>query len=796
MLKKLSIKSKITTIVLFGIGILTCFNLLKLYSDFNKNLTFTKERLVTQVTQTFQLTLQQQLQGLSLALQTLTLNQEVVRLFAQGKRTELLKLLQNYYENHLKKEYDIAQFQFHLPPATSFLRLHQPKEFGDDLSTFRHTVVAANQLQKPVAGLEVGRGGPGTRVVFPIFSKNQHLGSVELGGDINKILDSLHNAFGTQYAIGIKQSIFQEAKRFETLPTDIMVGDTVFYQFSSPFVTTVVKQYTPNRDEYTIDGNLQVTFSIPLKDFHGEDIGYILAINNLQHNVDSLRQTLFISLAISLGVILVTLVLLFYYIKTAFRPLEQAILVANQIAYGEMNLGIDNLLKDSVEQKTNGTISYQPHRPQDEISTLYLAFKQMLERLQTALRQIEFANVGLEKKVRQRTEVLEHLNTELEKERAKAEAANQAKGEFVANISHELRTPMNGILGMTELLLGTTLLPEQRQHLQVVYDSSKTLLMLINELLDVAKLEAGKMELEAMTFDVLKTASDVVQLMSVKAREKNLSLLLQGGENIPKWVIGDSNRLRQILLNLVSNALKFTDRGSVTLQIQLEDLKDHHAHLYFAVKDTGMGIAKDKLEKLFGKFNQLDASTSRKYGGTGLGLFICRQLVELMGGYIGVETQLGQGCTFWFRLSLPVAQSALAAPETVIIPKPQAKLTATQILLVEDNRTNQLVAKIMLNKLGCQVSIANHGQEAVEMSASQVYDLILMDIQMPVLDGYAATQQIRQRQADQHLPIIAMTADAMSVCLEKCLAAGMDDVLTKPIDQTSLGQMLDKWLSL
>lgn len=799
MLKRFSIKSKIVTIVLISIGILTILNLYKLYDDFTRNLSSTKEKLATQVTQTFNVTLREQLQNLALAVQTLTVNQEIITLFAKSDRKGLIKLLQGYYENHLKPEYDIAQFQFHQPPATSFLRLHKISEYGDDLSAFRHTVVEANQQKKPVVGLETGRGGVGTRVVFPVFHKNKHIGSVEFGGGITKILENLKHTFATEYAIAIKQSVFKEAKRFETgNNSDIVIEDLVFYAFSSTTMTDILNQYVPGHDDYILKGRLFTTFKIPLKDFHEEEIGYILGANDLQNIVDNLQRTLAISLIASILVAIITLALLFFYIKKAFYPLEHAIEVANQIAYGEISVAINNLFHEkAVQETTSGLTIYQPHN-QDEITTLYSAFKQMVKRLQTALQQIELANAGLEEKVQQRTVVLERLNTELEREQQKAEAANRAKSEFVANISHELRTPMNGILGMAELLLDTPLTEEQRQQLSVIYDSGKTLLLLINELLDVSKLEAGKIELELIPFDLSKVILEIVSLMQIKAQEKNLKLEAQLADDVPKYLIGDGNRLRQILLNLVSNALKFTGRGNVTLRVQLDERLADRARLYFAVIDTGIGIPKDKLEKLFGKFNQLDASTSRKYGGTGLGLFISRQLVELMGGRIGVDTQVGQGCTFWFKLTLPLAAPPVETPSAPpIVAKPEENLQQSKILLVEDNRTNQMVARIMLSKLGCQVSIANHGQEAIDLLAIQPFDLVLMDIQMPIMDGYTATQRIRQREqpARTHVPIVAMTADAIADRLEKCLAAGMDDFLTKPITQHTLALMLKKWLN-
>ncbi len=474
-------------------------------------------------------------------------------------------------------------------------------------------------------------------------------------------------------------------------------------------------------------------------------------------------------------------------------------------------------LAESSHQIGNGNLDVQlPPRQNDEIGELIVCFNQMVMRLRTALQQIEQANFELEEKVRQRTLSLQQLNAELEVERQKAEAANRAKTEFVANISHELRTPMNGILGMAQLILNTPLNQKQSQQLNILYESGNNLLNIINELLDLSKIEAGKMELETVPFDFLQTIENAVTLLRIRAQEKGLSLEIQTSDTIPQQVMGDNNRLRQVVLNLVSNAIKFTNEGSVTVSVVLENLVDGNAVLKVAVIDTGIGIDQSEVQRLFDKFHQVDASTSRKYGGTGLGLFICRQLIALMGGKIGVETQEGKGCTFWFTLSLPVVEAPvthlsvslpqLQLPETVSFtpvlestsapPAADLPQPTHHILLVEDDKINQIVAKMTLEELGCQLDIANNGKEAVDMVADGHYDLVLMDVHMPVLDGYAATQRIRQREVgtNTHLPIVAMTADVITSDLDKCVEVGMDDALAKPVAKATLEEMLDKWL--
>ena len=442
-----------------------------------------------------------------------------------------------------------------------------------------------------------------------------------------------------------------------------------------------------------------------------------------------------------------------------------------------------------------------PARQADEIGSLYHCFNNMVVRLRTALQQIEQVNAELEEKVRLRTLSLEQLNQELEIEHQKAEAANQAKSEFVANISHELRTPMNGILGMAELLLNTPLNDKQRQQLQILHESGKNLVNIVNELLDVSKIEAGRMELEIKPFKLLQTVEEAISLLCIRAREKGLWLEIQAHDDLPQQVIGDNNRLRQILINLLGNAIKFTSKGGITIQINLEEQIADKAQLYFAVIDTGIGIPQQELHYLFDKFHQVDMGAHNHYGGTGLGLFICRQLIELMGGEIGVTSYEGQGCTFWFRLNLPMVMTSSVIsnsllPASLVIPALES-LNIT-VLLVEDDKINQIVATMALEELGCRVEIANNGQEAVDITANQSYDLVLMDLHMPVMDGYTATQQIRRREQNTqlHLTIVAMTAEVITAKLqESTQAVEMDDILTKPFTTADLEQLLRKWLS-
>jgi hypothetical protein len=390
----------------------------------------------------------------------------------------------------------------------------------------------------------------------------------------------------------------------------------------------------------------------------------------------------------------------------------------------------------------------------------------------------------LERLVHERTRALEQALGVMDE-------ALRAKGEFLAVVSHEIRTPMNGVLGMTQLLLMTELSEEQRSYAETIRSSGEILLALINDILDLSKLESGKVTLDARPVDIRAVVSEVNQLMSGQAQQKKLVLRNAVAAEVPQWFRGDATRLKQIFLNLVGNAIKFTQRGSVRVEVASIE---QGTWIECSVKDTGIGIPPDRVGKLFEKFSQVDSSISRRYGGTGLGLAICKRLVEGMGGTIGVESKHYGGSTFTFRI--PAIPSEPPQEISAARPVGHPTLADLRILLVEDNTVNQMLTMSMLRKLGASADLAQDGQESVEKVRTGDYDLVLMDIQMPRMDGVAATRSIRLLPGIRQPRIVALTANAMESDRQACLDAGMEDFLSKPFQVTDLQNRLETAASL
>ena len=401
--------------------------------------------------------------------------------------------------------------------------------------------------------------------------------------------------------------------------------------------------------------------------------------------------------------------------------------------------------------------------------------------------------------------IVSKQNRDLIDAKDKAEKATLAKGNFLANMSHELRTPMNGVLGMASLLADTPLNDEQKEFVLTINGSAENLLMLLNDILDFSKIEAGALVLENIAFDFVDALQKTINLLRPQAVKKGIELIMNCDPNIPAYVWGDSGRIRQIIINLLGNAIKFTEYGYVRLHANIQTDNNGDTKFLINVEDTGMGIPANKLEEIFDKFTQADASVTRKYGGTGLGLAICEQLVNLMGGEIGVNSTEGKGSTFWFTIPCKAAeekdtyaQNEQKRRRSQVI-KNMIPIKDAKVLLVEDYYVNQIFAKKLLHKLGFNhIDLVENGVQAIEKYHIQKYDMIFMDCQMPELDGYQTTQKLRMLEEGTflHTPIVAMTANAMMGDREKCLKAGMDDYLSKPLSAEHLKTIIEMWFLL
>jgi two-component system, sensor histidine kinase and response regulator len=537
--------------------------------------------------------------------------------------------------------------------------------------------------------------------------------------------------------------------------------------------------YQLNNKKNKCVNNIKDKTHIKLTDYNKNGLHWvIITYIPEQIFVHDLNSQLRVMVSLLIAAILASILVYIKFTSYLLKPISSLIYAADRLSEGE--------LTQRAKVFRN-----------DEIGRIAKSYNHMADELQTNICHLEEKVIERTVELEEAVTKLENSNAELTQAKESAEAANLAKSQFLANMSHEIRTPMNGILGFLQLLKDTGLNEEQQENVEMIKNSSDLLLTIINDILDLSKIEAGMMKIEKIPFHLRTMIESVVTLFTANAKEKRIELKLVTGENVPSYVMGDPTRIRQILNNLISNAVKFTSQGNIIVEVALIKEEDLEIQVLFTVSDTGIGINDKDIDKLFQPFSQLDASLTRRYGGTGLGLSISKKIVDLIGGEIYVQSKTGNGSIFSFSVPLFKLNDIVTDKEEIASVHHHLMInydSRLKILLVEDNEINKKFFIKLLGKYNLTCDVASNGQESVNACTLKEYDVIFMDCQMPVMDGYEATSQIRSIEGTKkHTVIIALTAFAMRDDADKCLEAGMDDYLSKPINGEQLLKILNKY---
>ncbi len=657
-----------------------------------------------------------------------------------------------------------------------------------------HPMVATTmETHTASASFSLGNAGIGIIGFAPVIENNQLIGVISVTQGVGSVVRALKEDHLDWVLLLNKQSILERFSgrypvtlaQLPSINEDYLLAHPDWFDRSLAERLSTELSDTATEEAMTTHLDSQLLFEFPTYDRSGSYIGKSLMLKDdteIASRLDGVQSATYLLIATTLLIVTCVVALLLWLVRhRVLLPINHIISVINQTV-------------------ATGRFSKRVHvSRQDELGLMAQNLNTLLANIERALNESnrvmgELAVGNFEQRIEGQYQgdlltMKQGINAaalELKEARVKVLQASEAKGQFLANMSHEIRTPINGVIGMLSLLETTPLSTEQAEQVHLATRSAELLLGLVNDILDFSKIEAGKMSIESEPVHLKELTHTLEHLFQHTAKHKQIQLIQHYDKHLSDWIEGDSLRIRQVLNNLLSNAIKFTDQGKVTLDITLsEDGK----RIGFSVQDTGIGISPEAQQRLFSSFSQADSSTSRKYGGTGLGLMISKELIELMHGRLWLDSEIGKGSTFSFEIPYKPCAPAESTKDTR---QTFAQHSDRKVLLVEDNLVNQKLAMKLLEKFNIDATLAQNGEEALQQLESNVFDLILMDCQMPIMDGYEATKIIRQR--DIMTPIAALTANASEEDKKMCLSCGMNDFLSKPYNIEKMAQLLQRWL--